>query len=242
MAQAAGRTVRRNADGKTVALVAQDTDNAKNALRMYQQTFPAVGFTISYAAPDVVAPLMQSSSNLGLYAALKRAGYTGILTEGRDRVTTHPLFPSEAMAEITARATGRPLGRMAMPTTSPWWRSSRPHPRPASSPAGRSSWTAAPTTPDPTAFRSQGDVEAEPLGRVEDQLVHGVGLFVGVAGAAVVFVDDFVVACGEPGAGLVDVGDLPDQRTDLARSPVEFRGEIAGSMARGLGSRSPKPR
>jgi gluconate 5-dehydrogenase len=36
----------------------------------------------------------------------------GILTEGRDQVTQHPLFPPELIDEITERATGRPLGRM----------------------------------------------------------------------------------------------------------------------------------
>jgi 3-oxoacyl-[acyl-carrier protein] reductase len=36
----------------------------------------------------------------------------GILTEGRGQVTEHPLFPPEVMSEITARAVGRPLGRM----------------------------------------------------------------------------------------------------------------------------------
>ncbi|CUU59420.1 2-deoxy-D-gluconate 3-dehydrogenase [Parafrankia irregularis] len=40
------------------------------------------------------------------------AGPGGILTEGRDQVTAHPLFPPEMMAEIMGRATGRPLGRM----------------------------------------------------------------------------------------------------------------------------------
>jgi 3-oxoacyl-[acyl-carrier protein] reductase len=36
----------------------------------------------------------------------------GILTEGRGQVTEHPMFPPQLMADITARATNRPLRRM----------------------------------------------------------------------------------------------------------------------------------
>jgi NAD(P)-dependent dehydrogenase (short-subunit alcohol dehydrogenase family) len=40
------------------------------------------------------------------------AGPGGILTEGRGQVTEHPMFPPDLLAEITERATNRPLRRM----------------------------------------------------------------------------------------------------------------------------------
>ncbi|WTW96412.1 ABC transporter substrate-binding protein [Streptomycetaceae bacterium NBC_01309] len=99
------------AQGKSVALITQDTDAGKFGLRTYQQAFPSSGFTVSYAkstvpgtsvptdwspwvgeimssnggkAPDVVVSVMQTPANIGLFTALKRAGFKGILTDATD--------------------------------------------------------------------------------------------------------------------------------------------------------------
>ncbi|MDI2130765.1 ABC transporter substrate-binding protein [Yinghuangia seranimata] len=100
-----------DAKGKSVALVTQDTDAGKFGLRTYQQAFPPSGFTVSYGkstvpgttvptdwspwvseimssnngkAPDVVVSIMQTPANIGLFTALKRAGFTGVLTDATD--------------------------------------------------------------------------------------------------------------------------------------------------------------
>lgn len=100
-----------NAQGKSVALISQDTDAGKFGLRTYQVAFPPGGFTVSYAkatvpgqtvptdwspwvneimssnngkAPDVVVSIMQTPANIGLFTALKRAGYQGMLTDATD--------------------------------------------------------------------------------------------------------------------------------------------------------------
>ncbi|UGQ15072.1 ABC transporter substrate-binding protein [Yinghuangia sp. ASG 101] len=98
-------------EGRTVALLAQDNDAGKFGLRTYQQAFPGAGFTISYGkatvpgtavptdwspwvgeimssnngkAPDVVVSIMQTPGNIGLFAALKRAGFQGVLSDATD--------------------------------------------------------------------------------------------------------------------------------------------------------------
>lgn len=100
-----------SSQGKTVALITQDTDAGKFGLRTYQQAFPASGFTVTYGkstvpgttvptdwspwvgeimssnggkAPDVVVSIMQTPANIGLFTALKRAGYQGVLTDATD--------------------------------------------------------------------------------------------------------------------------------------------------------------
>ncbi|MCF2526694.1 ABC transporter substrate-binding protein [Yinghuangia soli] len=97
--------------GKSVALITQDTDAGKFGLATYQAAFPAGGFTVAYGkstvpgttvptdwspwvndimssnggkAPDVVVSIMQTPANIGLFKALKLAGFKGILTDATD--------------------------------------------------------------------------------------------------------------------------------------------------------------
>ncbi|MFD8146715.1 ABC transporter substrate-binding protein [Streptomyces sp. NPDC059708] len=99
------------AGGKSVAIVANDSDAGKFGIRTFQQGFAAAGFTVSYAkasvpaaavpsdwsayvkeilggdggrAPDAVVSVMQTPNNIGLFTALKRAGYRGVLTDPTD--------------------------------------------------------------------------------------------------------------------------------------------------------------
>ncbi len=100
-----------NGQGRSVAILAQDNDAGKFGLRTYQQAFPGAGFTVSYGkatvpgtavptdwspwvgeimtsnngkAPDAVVAIMQTPGNIGLFTALKRAGFQGILSDATD--------------------------------------------------------------------------------------------------------------------------------------------------------------
>ncbi|WP_434975366.1 ABC transporter substrate-binding protein [Streptomyces mesophilus] len=99
------------AKGKSVAVIANDNDAGKFGIRTYQQGFAAAGFDVAYAkatvpatsapsdwsaytkeilrsdggkAPDVVVSVMQTPYNIGLFTALKRSGFKGLLTDPTD--------------------------------------------------------------------------------------------------------------------------------------------------------------
>ncbi|MER5890578.1 ABC transporter substrate-binding protein [Streptomyces sp. NPDC001941] len=99
------------ARGKSVALIAGDSDAGKFGIRTFKQGFAAAGFEVSYAkasvpatalpndwsaytkeilranggkAPDVVVSVMQTPYNIGLFTSLKRAGYKGLITDPTD--------------------------------------------------------------------------------------------------------------------------------------------------------------
>ncbi|MFJ3882262.1 ABC transporter substrate-binding protein [Streptomyces sp. NPDC090077] len=99
------------ARGKSVAVIANDSDAGKFGIRTFQQGFAAAGFTVSYAkasvpatavpsdwsayvkeimesaggkAPDAVVSVMQTPNNIGLFTALKRAGYKGVISDPTD--------------------------------------------------------------------------------------------------------------------------------------------------------------
>ncbi|MCX5381311.1 ABC transporter substrate-binding protein [Streptomyces sp. NBC_00091] len=99
------------ARGKSVAVIANDSDAGKFGIRTFQQGFAGAGFTVSYAkasvpatavpsdwsayvkeimesgggkAPDAVISVMQTPNNIGLFTALKRAGYKGLLSDPTD--------------------------------------------------------------------------------------------------------------------------------------------------------------
>ncbi|MCB5181119.1 ABC transporter substrate-binding protein [Streptomyces antimicrobicus] len=99
------------ARGKSVAVIANDSDAGKFGIRTFSQGFAAAGFTVSYAkpsvpgtavpsdwsayvkdilgsnggkAPDAVVSVMQTPHNIGLFTALKRAGYQGLLSDPTD--------------------------------------------------------------------------------------------------------------------------------------------------------------
>ncbi|THA39028.1 ABC transporter substrate-binding protein [Streptomyces sp. A1547] len=99
------------AKGKSVAVIATDSDAGKFGIRTFQQGFTSAGFTVSYAkasvpatavpsdwsayvkeiltgndgkAPDAVVSVMQTPNNIGLFTALKRAGYKGLLSDPTD--------------------------------------------------------------------------------------------------------------------------------------------------------------
>lgn len=99
------------AKGKSVAVIANDSDAGKFGIRTFQQGFAAAGFTVSYAkasvpatavpsdwsayvkeimesgggkAPDAVVSVMQTPNNIGLFTALKRAGYKGVISDPTD--------------------------------------------------------------------------------------------------------------------------------------------------------------
>ncbi|WP_327279462.1 MULTISPECIES: ABC transporter substrate-binding protein [unclassified Streptomyces] len=99
------------AGGKSVAIIANDSDAGKFGIRTFQQGFTSAGFTVSYAkasvpatavpsdwsayvkdllagsggkAPDAVVSVMQTPNNIGLFTALKRAGYKGLLSDPTD--------------------------------------------------------------------------------------------------------------------------------------------------------------
>ncbi|WP_415953577.1 ABC transporter substrate-binding protein [Streptomyces sp. KLOTTS4A1] len=98
-------------EGKSVAILANDNDAGTFGIRTYKQGFAAAGFEVAYAkaavpatstpndwsaytkeilradggkAPDVVVSVMQTPYNIGLFTALKRAGYKGVLTDPTD--------------------------------------------------------------------------------------------------------------------------------------------------------------
>ncbi|MFB9514109.1 ABC transporter substrate-binding protein [Streptomyces purpureus] len=99
------------AKGKSVALIATDNDAGKFGIRTFTRGFTAAGFTVSYAkavvpaastpndwsaytkeilgsrdgkAPDAVVSVMQTPYNIGLFTALKRAGYRGVISDPTD--------------------------------------------------------------------------------------------------------------------------------------------------------------
>ncbi|MEU8940181.1 ABC transporter substrate-binding protein [Streptomyces goshikiensis] len=99
------------AKGKSVAIIANDSDAGKFGIRTFQQGFAGAGFEVTYAkasvpatavpsdwsayvkdilasdggeAPDAVVSVMQTPNNIGLFTALKRAGYRGLLSDPTD--------------------------------------------------------------------------------------------------------------------------------------------------------------
>ncbi|MBT1187984.1 ABC transporter substrate-binding protein [Streptomyces sp. CJ_13] len=99
------------AKGKSVAIIANDSDAGKFGIRTFQQGFAGAGFEVAYAkasvpatavpsdwsayvkdilagdggkAPDAVVSVMQTPNNIGLFTALKRAGYRGLLSDPTD--------------------------------------------------------------------------------------------------------------------------------------------------------------
>ncbi|MFD3804246.1 ABC transporter substrate-binding protein [Streptomyces sp. NPDC058619] len=99
------------AAGKSVAVIANDSDAGKFGIRTFQQGFAGAGFTVAYAkasvpatavpsdwsayvkeimesnggkAPDAVVSVMQTPNNIGLFTALKRAGYKGLISDPTD--------------------------------------------------------------------------------------------------------------------------------------------------------------
>ncbi|WP_306316407.1 MULTISPECIES: ABC transporter substrate-binding protein [unclassified Streptomyces] len=99
------------AKGKSVAILANDNDAGTFAIRTYKQSFKSAGYKVSYAkatvpatavpsdwsaytkellrsdggkAPDVVVSVMQTPYNIGLFTAVKRTGYKGIITDPTD--------------------------------------------------------------------------------------------------------------------------------------------------------------
>ncbi|MFI6288989.1 ABC transporter substrate-binding protein [Streptomyces sp. NPDC051018] len=99
------------AKGKSVAILATDNDAGTFAIRTYKQGFTAAGFKVDFAkaivpatslpndwsaytkeilrsnggkAPDAVVSVMQTPYNIGLFTAVKRAGYKGVITDPTD--------------------------------------------------------------------------------------------------------------------------------------------------------------
>ncbi|MFK0044484.1 ABC transporter substrate-binding protein [Streptomyces sp. NPDC090741] len=99
------------AQGKSVAVIANDSDAGKFGIRTFQQGFAAAGFKVAYAkasvpatavpsdwsayvkeilqsndgkAPDAVVSVMQTPNNIGLFTALKRSGFQGLLSDPTD--------------------------------------------------------------------------------------------------------------------------------------------------------------
>ncbi|WP_338498155.1 ABC transporter substrate-binding protein [Streptomyces sp. SJL17-4] len=100
------------ARGKSVALIAGDNDAGKFGIRTFTQGFKAAGFRVAYAkavvpatsmpsdwsaytkeilrsgpgggAPDAVVSVMQTPYNIGLFTALKRSGYKGVISDPTD--------------------------------------------------------------------------------------------------------------------------------------------------------------
>ncbi|WP_424211051.1 ABC transporter substrate-binding protein [Streptomyces sp. BI20] len=99
------------AKGKRVAVIANDSDAGKFGIKTFSQGFAAAGFEVSYAKPsvpgtavpsdwsayvkdllggdgaappDAIVSVMQTPYNIGLFTALKRAGYRGVLSDPTD--------------------------------------------------------------------------------------------------------------------------------------------------------------
>ncbi|MCX5403490.1 ABC transporter substrate-binding protein [Streptomyces sp. NBC_00335] len=99
------------AAGKSVAIIANDSDAGKFGVRTFQQGFTSAGFKVAYAkasvpgtavpsdwsayvkeilesnggkAPDAVVSVMQTPNNIGLFTSLKRSGYKGLLSDPTD--------------------------------------------------------------------------------------------------------------------------------------------------------------
>ncbi|MFF2773846.1 ABC transporter substrate-binding protein [Streptomyces sp. NPDC058052] len=100
------------ARGKSVALIAGDNDAGKFGIRTFTQGFKAAGFQVPYAKavvpatsmpsdwsaytkeilrsgpggapPHAVISVMQTPYNIGLFTALKRSGYKGVISDPTD--------------------------------------------------------------------------------------------------------------------------------------------------------------
>ncbi|MFI7336734.1 ABC transporter substrate-binding protein [Streptomyces sp. NPDC050085] len=99
------------AKGKSVAILANDNDAGTFAIRTYKQGFAEAGYKVTYAkssvpatsvpsdwsaytkellrsnggkAPDAVVSVMQTPYNIGLFTAIKRTGFKGVLTDPTD--------------------------------------------------------------------------------------------------------------------------------------------------------------
>ncbi|MFF4522998.1 ABC transporter substrate-binding protein [Streptomyces bluensis] len=97
--------------GKSVAILANDSDAGTFAIRTYRQSFLSAGYEVTYAkaavpagsvpsdwsaytqeilrsdggkAPDAVVSVMQTPYNIGLFTAVKRTGYRGVLSDPTD--------------------------------------------------------------------------------------------------------------------------------------------------------------
>ncbi|WP_190039982.1 ABC transporter substrate-binding protein [Streptomyces fructofermentans] len=97
--------------GRSVAILANDSDAGTFAIRTYRQSFASAGFEVTFAkasvpatsvpsdwsaytkeilrsdggkAPDAVVSVMQTPYNIGLFTAVKRTGYDGVLTDPTD--------------------------------------------------------------------------------------------------------------------------------------------------------------
>ncbi|MGY0019784.1 ABC transporter substrate-binding protein [Streptomyces sp. cg35] len=97
--------------GRSVAILANDNDAGTFAVRTYRQSFASAGYKVTYAkasvpatsvpsdwsaytkellrsdggkAPDVVVSVMQTPYNIGLFTAVKRTGFKGVLTDPTD--------------------------------------------------------------------------------------------------------------------------------------------------------------
>ncbi|MEU8527991.1 MULTISPECIES: ABC transporter substrate-binding protein [Streptomyces] len=104
-------TVLGGSAGKSVALLANDNDAGKFGIRTFTKGFTSAGFKVSYAkaavpatslpsdwsaytkeimrsaggkAPDAVVSVMQTPYNIGLFTALKRSGFTGVISDPTD--------------------------------------------------------------------------------------------------------------------------------------------------------------
>ncbi|MFE1952520.1 ABC transporter substrate-binding protein [Streptomyces sp. NPDC059524] len=98
-------------EGRTVAILANDNDAGTFAIRTYKQSFASAGYKVTYAkaavpatsvpsdwsaytkemlrsdggkAPDAVVSVMQTPYNIGLFTAVKRTGFKGVLTDPTD--------------------------------------------------------------------------------------------------------------------------------------------------------------
>ncbi|MFE6889517.1 ABC transporter substrate-binding protein [Streptomyces sp. NPDC057694] len=105
------KNVTDGAKGRTVAILANDNDAGTFAIRTYKQSFASAGYQVTYAkasvpatsvpsdwsaytkdllrsdggkAPDVVVSVMQTPYNIGLFTAVKRTGFKGVLTDPTD--------------------------------------------------------------------------------------------------------------------------------------------------------------
>nr|WP_203645424.1 ABC transporter substrate-binding protein [Streptomyces sp. SID14478] len=105
------KNVTGGAKGRTVAILANDNDAGTFAIRTYKQSFASAGYKVTYAkssvpatsvpsdwsaytkellrsdggkAPDVVVSVMQTPYNIGLFTAVKRTGFKGVLTDPTD--------------------------------------------------------------------------------------------------------------------------------------------------------------
>ncbi|WP_338702211.1 ABC transporter substrate-binding protein [Streptomyces sp. Q6] len=105
------KNVTDGSQGKSVAILANDNDAGTFAIRTYKQSFASAGYKVTYAkasvpatsvpsdwsaytkellrsdggkAPDVVVSVMQTPYNIGLFTAVKRTGFKGVLTDPTD--------------------------------------------------------------------------------------------------------------------------------------------------------------